>query len=43
MDKKDVLLVCQFYSPEYVTSAELAADTCRALADAGLSVDVLCG
>ncbi len=43
MDKKDVLLICQFYSPEYVTSAELAKDTARALAGAGLSVDVLCG
>ena len=43
MDKKDVLLICQFYSPEYVTSAELASDTCRSLAASGLSVDVLCG
>ncbi|MBQ7446033.1 MAG: glycosyltransferase family 4 protein [Clostridia bacterium] len=41
--KKDVLFICQFYSPEYVTSAELAADTCRGMASAGLSVDVLCG
>ncbi len=43
MEKKDILFICQFYSPEYVTSAELASDTCKALAEAGFSVDVLCG
>ncbi|MCR5693456.1 MAG: glycosyltransferase family 4 protein [Clostridia bacterium] len=43
MEKKDVLFICQFYSPEYVTSAELASETCGAIAEAGLSVDVLCG
>ena len=42
-EKKDILLICQFYEPEYVTCAGLAADMCRALAKDGMSVDVLCG
>lgn len=41
--KKDVLFLCQFFHPEYVTSAKLSFDTAEALSRAGLSVDALCG
>lgn len=41
--KKDVLFLCQFFYPEYVSSATLPYDTAKALVDAGFTVDVLCG
>lgn len=41
--KRDVLFLCQFFYPEYVSSATLPFDTAKALSDAGFSVDVLCG
>ena len=41
--KKDVLFLCQFFYPEYISSAQLPFDTVMALKDAGFSVDVLCG
>ena len=41
--KRDVLLLCQFFYPEYISSALLPFDTVRALQQAGFSVDVLCG
>ena len=41
--KKDVLFLCQFFYPEYVSSATLPYDTAVALKNAGLSVDALCG
>lgn len=41
--KKDVLFLCQFFYPEYVSSATLPYDTAVALRNAGYSVDVLCG
>lgn len=41
--KKDILFTCQFFYPEYVTSAALAFDTAKALKDAGYTVDALCG
>ena len=41
--KRDVLLLCQFFYPEYISSALLPYDTVRALQGAGFSVDVLCG
>jgi len=40
---RDVLFLCQFFYPEYISSAQLPFDTVRALKDAGYSVDVLCG
>ncbi len=40
---KDVLLMCQFFYPEYVSSATLPFDTAKALADAGYKVGALCG
>ena len=41
--KKDILFLCQFFHPEYISSAQLPYDTVRALKAAGFSVDVLCG
>lgn len=41
--KKDILFLCQFFYPEYVSSATLPFDTAKALADVGFSVGALCG
>lgn len=41
--KKDVLFLCQFFYPEYVSSATLPYDTAAALRAAGYKVDALCG
>ena len=43
MKKKDILFACQFFYPEYISSAQLPFDTAKALTAAGYSVDVLCG
>ena len=42
-NEKDVLFICQYFYPEYISSATLPYDTAIALCDSGLSVDVLCG
>ena len=41
--KRDILLLCQFFYPEYISSATLPYDTVQALNRAGFSVDVMCG
>ncbi|WP_291569574.1 glycosyltransferase family 4 protein [Clostridium sp. UBA4548] len=41
--KKDILFLCQFFYPEYVSSATLPTDTAVALTKAGFSVGALCG
>ena len=41
--KKDILFLCQFFHPEYISSAQLPFYTVKALKKAGFSVDVLCG
>ena len=41
--KRDILFLCQFFYPEYISSAILPFDTVRALNRAGFSVDVMCG
>ena len=41
--KKDILFLCQFFHPEYISSAQLPFDTVKSLKKAGFSVDVLCG
>lgn len=41
--KKDILFLCQFFYPEYISSATLPFDTAKALQKAGFTVDVLCG
>ena len=43
MKKKDILFACQFFYPEYVSSATLPYDTACALRDSGYTVDALCG
>lgn len=40
---RDILFLCQFFYPEYISSAQLPFDTVRALKADGFSVDVLCG
>lgn len=42
-DKKDVLFLCQYFYPEYVSSATLPYQTARVLVSAGFDVGVLCG
>lgn len=42
-NKKDILFLCQFFYPEFVSSATLPFDTAVALKNAGFSVDALCG
>lgn len=41
--KKDVLLLCQYFYPEYVSSAILPTELAVDLVSKGLTVDVLCG
>ena len=41
--KKDILFLCQFFYPEYISSAQLPWDTVQALKEAGFTVDALCG
>ncbi|MFE8698121.1 glycosyltransferase family 4 protein [Cytobacillus sp. FJAT-53684] len=41
--KKDVLFLCQYFYPEYVSSATLPYDTALSLRNTGLTVGVLCG
>ncbi len=41
--KRDVLFLCQYFYPEYVSSATLPYDTAKALVSAGFSVSTLCG
>lgn len=41
--KRDILFLCQFFYPEYVSSATLPFDTAIALKNAGYTVDALCG
>ena len=41
--KKDILFLCQYFYPEYVSSAILPFQTAKALVDAGFSVGALCG
>ena len=43
MKKKDILFLCQFFYPEYISSATLPYDTACALKKAGYTVDALCG
>jgi glycosyltransferase involved in cell wall biosynthesis len=41
--KKDVLFLCQYFYPEYVSSATLPYDTALSLRKAGFSVGIICG
>lgn len=42
-NKKDVLFLCQFFHPEYVSSATLPYDTAKHLSTNGMNIGVLCG
>src|SRR5690625_4448451 len=41
--KMDVLFLCQFFYPEYVSSATLPYDTAIALKEDGFKVGIMCG
>lgn len=41
--QKDILVLCQFYYPEYVSSATLPYEMSADLVKKGFSLDVLCG
>ncbi|MEV5112726.1 glycosyltransferase family 4 protein [Peribacillus frigoritolerans] len=41
--KKDVLVLCQYFYPEYVSSATLPTELAEDLVEKGLTVDVVCG
>ena len=41
--KRDILFLCQFFYPEYNSSATLPFDTAKHLAQNGYSVGALCG
>jgi len=41
--KKDILFLCQFFYPEYISSAQLPYETLQALQKAGFQVGALCG
>ena len=40
---KDVLILCQFFYPEYISSATLPFDTAKYLSEKGYKVGALCG
>lgn len=42
-NKKDILFLCQFFYPEYVSSATLPYDTAEYLKTCGLEIGCLCG
>lgn len=42
-NKKDILFLCQFFYPEYISSAQLPYDTVKALQADGFTVGALCG
>ena len=42
-NKKDLLLICQFFYPEYISSALLPYQTVQELIKKGITVDVICG
>lgn len=43
MKKRDILFLCQFFYPEYNSSATLPFDTAKSLSEAGFSVGAMCG
>ncbi|MCM3124172.1 MULTISPECIES: glycosyltransferase family 4 protein [unclassified Mesobacillus] len=42
-DKKDILFLCQYFYPEYISSATLPFDTAMGLVNEGFTVSALCG
>lgn len=41
--KKDVLILCQYFYPEYVSSATLPTEMAEDMVESGMNVDVICG
>lgn len=41
--RKDILFLCQYFYPEYNSSATLPLDTAEALVEAGFEVETICG
>lgn len=41
--QKDILFLCQYFYPEYISSATLPFDTAEGFVKAGYQVDVICG
>ncbi|WP_339219904.1 glycosyltransferase family 4 protein [Paenibacillus sp. FSL H8-0332] len=41
--KRDVLILCQYFYPEYISSATLPTEMAEDMVASGLTVDVLCG
>ncbi len=41
--KKDILIMCQYFSPEYISSAILPTELAEDLSEKNLTVDVICG
>jgi glycosyltransferase involved in cell wall biosynthesis len=42
-DKKDILFLCQYFYPEFISSATLPVDTAIGLVNEGFTVSALCG
>lgn len=42
-ERKDILFLCQYFYPEYNSSATLPLDTAEALVEAGFQVETICG
>lgn len=43
MKEKDIIFLCQFFYPEYNSSATLPWDTAQYLANKGFKVGAICG
>lgn len=43
MSRKKVIMLCQYFYPEYISSAELPYHTAFDLSQSGIEVEVLCG
>ncbi|PTI84778.1 glycosyltransferase WbuB, partial [Mammaliicoccus vitulinus] len=43
MKTKKILILCQYFYPEYVSSATLPTQMAEDLVDKGIKIDVMCG
>lgn len=43
LSKKKILILCQYFYPEYVSSATLPTQMAEDLMKKGLDIDVMCG
>ena len=42
-EKKKILILCQYFYPEYVSSATLPTQMAEDLVERGMKIDVICG